>query len=482
MNPTPTPHSFRKVVFIPFLLILLAGCIQSAYNLDLTRWEHAQNELEQLYQDIEPPETPLTLNDILAIALRRNLDLFVKQYEAVIEHETITREALRMLPSLNINMENSGRSNLLASTSTSLVPGVPPAPLSTSTDSHKYTWDATLIWSLLDFGISYYRAREEANKALIKDLEYKRLQQNLVLNVLKQYWKAIIAKKALDVGKTIDTKIQKQKAVLQSEVEARVLSRIVGLNLEHRLLTTQLQMRNYIADYLNAKAELANLMALPPGIEFELADPDLEFPLENIGSLDCLINMALQNRPELYGLDVEEKNSEEEVRVNIINLLPQISPFATDSHDANSFLLHKYWGTAGIRLAWDLLQTPLKLKNLTIIQMQKELARKKRLTLSMGILVQVQISFLLFHEALEKYRISKELMQNDAEIVRVLNLAQQYGAYAMADILNYEVDALNSEIEALKTFAEMSVALEQLNNAMGLPRYLANTEDWGEEE
>lgn len=440
--------------------------------MEIVRWEHAQHEMEMIYQDIDIPDRPLRLQDIVEIALGRNLELFVKQYEAAIERETVTREALKMLPSLNVNLEDSGRSNILASSSTSLVPGIPPAPLSTSTDSHRITWDTTLIWNLLDFGLSFYRTRQEVDKAAIKALEYKRLQQNLVLNVFKQYWKAIIAKKALDVGNKIDEKIQKQKLVLQDEVRSRVLSKVVGLNLEHRLLVTQLQMRNYTADYLSAKSELANLMALPPGLEFELALPEENPPVPEIENLEDLLCIALQNRPELYGLDLEEKIGEEEARIDLLSLLPSISPFISDNHDSNSFLLHKYWQMVGVRAAWDLFQTPLKLKMFDLAKMQKELARKKRLDLSVGILIQVQLSLLLYRDASEKYKIAKELRDNDAEIVRILNLASKSGAYAKADILNYEVDALNSEIEALKSFSQMSVALEQLDNALGLPLYL----------
>ena len=61
------------------------------------------------------PEKKLTLSECIAIGLKHNLDLKVRQQEEDIAAELRTAELLGMLPELNINDGFSGRSNVPAS-------------------------------------------------------------------------------------------------------------------------------------------------------------------------------------------------------------------------------------------------------------------------------------------------------------------------------------------------------------------------------
>ena len=90
--------------------------------------------------------------------------------------------------------DNWGRDKNTASFSESLIPGVPPAPLSISSETHIELANLEFTWNILDFGVAYYRARQELNGTLMEEMQYNRIRQNLILEVTKQYWKAALAK------------------------------------------------------------------------------------------------------------------------------------------------------------------------------------------------------------------------------------------------------------------------------------------------
>ena len=160
-----------------------------------------------------------------------------------------------------------------------LVPNVPPAPPSVASDQHVYRFDALFTWHLLDFGVSYYRAREQANKTLSKNFEYERIRQNIVLNVIEHYWKARAALRGIKGGTEIVKKAKVFQEKREKEISHRTISTIEGYKSEAELVRTILQVQVFEKEYHNEIYELTKLMGLKPGIEFELAEDDLFPPL-----------------------------------------------------------------------------------------------------------------------------------------------------------------------------------------------------------
>lgn len=475
-------------LFFLFTAASLSTFFFSGCNIQRSQADWCELRRNNNFEDInyircssKLPSHPLQLDEIIDIALKRNLSLLVKEQEYAIQKEAVTREKFNMLPKLILNWENYGRTENTASFSQSLVPGVPPAPLSISSEQNIMRWDMGFAWNLVDFGLSYYRTRIEANRVLIAQLEYERLRQNMVLDITRQYWKAIVAKNALKRSIEIIAKAQDQQETLHRQMKSKVISEIQGLRNENQLINIRGQLQAYASQYDSAISELTLLMGAPSACSLELANV-INMPVDvKLCDVCSLEEYALINRPELFSADVEEQVRLDEARSAIVQMLPGVELFATAFHDSNRFLLHNNWLVAGARATWNLLNLPAFHKEKEMACMRRTLSKVNRLALAAGVISQVHISYLLYQDNLQAYNIGKELESVNIRLLQAAKKEQKLGKLHLADILKYEAESLFSEIDAQTKYAELQNSLEQLNSAIGRPRHFRNSVTYGAE-
>ena len=92
--------------------------------------------------------SPQTLDQIIELALLRNLDMLVLDQELEIQREQATGEKLRMLPSLTVSGELSERDKDRASTSSSVITGVTFEGGTISSERITKRWDITMAWNI----------------------------------------------------------------------------------------------------------------------------------------------------------------------------------------------------------------------------------------------------------------------------------------------------------------------------------------------
>ena len=64
---------------------------------------------------------------------------------------------------------------------------------STSSERDVRTSDIRFSWHILDFGLSYIRAKQAADKVLIAEETRRRVVNRMVENVRTAYWRAVAA-------------------------------------------------------------------------------------------------------------------------------------------------------------------------------------------------------------------------------------------------------------------------------------------------
>lgn len=413
----------------------------------------------------------LSLNEIIHIALERNFDLAAKEKEFNIQYQFALRDHFKMLPQLIARGELSQRNNQLIVSSQSTDPSIPPAPPSISTEPHVIRYELDLVLNLLDFGLSYFKARVESTRAFIMALEYQRLTQTLVLEIHKQYWKAAVAKLAMDESHCILDKAKTLQYKIADQITDRDLSKSKGLKFTSDLINLQIQFSGFESDYYKAMTELSVLMGLPSSACFEL-DEDLNrlnaIELEDICVLETI---ALQNRPELYVKDAEERISEDEIRYAFLQMLPGIELFAGDYFDANKFFTYHHWIVAGARATWNLFAFPSQYFNNQGYLKRKELARIQRLALSIGVLSQVRLAYILYKENYDQYNLVNSLEITNQKLLASIEAEFNQGAVSESEVIFVTSQALFSKINALKSYGDLQISLEQLNYSIGLPQY-----------
>lgn len=468
--------NWKRLLITTALLPCLAGCgYHGARNLEVTRISNIAEDTAWIADEIDIPDRPLTIDDLVALALERNLDLVVQQQNVAIQHEIATGQKLQMLPNLLVSTEISQRNNSPGSSSASLVPGIPPAPPSVSSNRHVFRWDATLTWNLIDFGVSYFRYRQEVNKTLMKALEYRRQEQNLIFEVVQAYWRAVVMQLAMKEGVALVNEAREQVHSLNKFIGSRIISTMEGYKQESRLIALQNSIKDFEKEFHKSFYELKYKVGLPATANFKLFIPEM-IPIEIGYNVEQLAEYALLNRPELFSGDVEEQVHFDEVRASLIQLFPGVSLFGSEFYDRNTFLLNNNWLVAGVRAGWGLLSIPQRIQDADIARSRGKLTRLNRITLSIGILSQVYISWLLYRDLQEEYDLAYEQYIVNKKIVYSGFQQVKVGKMHNGILIGLQADLLDSKVHMMKIYADMQAALEQLNNAMGIPLFLSRGE------
>lgn len=455
-------------IAVALLTLAFSSCTHSSPDWECVRDRHADCEMKRLCSNVNLPPFPLNLEDILSIALQRNLDLVVKERELAIQHELTTRQIWSMLPSLTVSGEYSERNKDFIEVTKSLTTGTISSG-SIVRERFVRRWDATYAWSLLDFGLAYYRSRQEWNRSFMVALEYHRTRQNLIYDIITQYWDAMVAKKAVDSAKEILVKTEARQKELEQQISKQLISEVEGLRNQDRLVAVQLQLRAFERRFLNAKATLASLMGLPPGCPYELeplGDMVVNGMAPSIEELECT---ALRCRPELFAQDAQEAIMVDEVKAAILEMFPNTTLFTGIQYDGDRYIINNEWLHAGIRATWNLLSIPRHLANQKAARLKVSLVRESRLQLAIGVLTQVHLADIRYHDALKQHELTQEQYAIKKKLLEAASKESRQGTLPAFALLDYEIDALLADINLWRAYAEIQMSMEQLSNSIGRP-------------
>lgn len=471
-------------IILLFTMLLLAGCepLDCCY-IDSARVHTKEHDKHRIYENSHLPNHPLTLDEIIDYAIVHNLDLRVQAVQYRVEQEKVTSESLKTLPSFTFNGDHSWRDQSTAAFSIDSDTGtvtstidpatgqvLPPAP-SISRSQRTNTFDFTGAYNLVDFGVSYVRARQQENRALSSCFQYERQKQNIVLDVFRAYWKGIAALHGLARSEAIRAKSLEFERSIKQIMDGGNLPRLPALATQKQLSIIRTRFSEYKKNYLDAKAELAALMGASPDIDFELAPIEISRVDLEIDPAEVLEEIAFIHRPELYAADAEHRIFREEVRAKLIQMFPNISVFLGEYQDADPFLVNHYWLLSGARAAWNLLSLPQRWYDRKSSQMQVAQSQESRIALTLGVMTQVHLARIAYNNNHRIFRELDHIFDLNQQSLFIAAMQHNLGAIDGIDFINFEADNLESEVNAISAYGDMQVAIELVNNSIGIPLY-----------
>ena len=456
MNSMPLSSDHRLTFVKGFSALaaaaVLAGCsvTPKAITADEVR-DRVKHDSVEMYRSQEPIAGPVTMEEAVARALKYNLDYRLKRMESALALGLTDYASKDMLPQIVANAGYRDRNNFSGGTSIGLLDGVESTNPTTSDERSRTLRGIEFSWNALDFGVSYYRARQQGDQFLIAEERRRKVVQNLLQDVRAAYWRALGAQR---LAVQADEVLQKASLALTRSREAesqKIISPGVALAYQRALLdaTTLLNQRRQDLEF--SKRELAALMNVPPGVEFQVAEAQ-ETPLP-MAPRDVLKleEMALLQRPELREEYFRKRISADEARKQILSVLPGITLSYGRQYDSNRFLFNNSWSEGGLSLAWNLMRLVSipAMKDMQAFQAKTDEAR--RMALSMAILTQTRVGVERYRMALEDFKLADQAAQVD----------QRLAAFTKASVSA----KLDSELEAIRTQARAVLGAYQRANA-----------------
>ncbi len=453
--------------------ILLAGCsVKPEPILSEYVKEDVKNNLLFLNQISQPITKPITLDEAINRAIENNLSKKLDLLSSALAEQKIDIVAFEALPSLTTKAGYSKRNNYAASSSVPFTDGEPGElsnSYSVSQDKESKTAGVAFSWNILDFGLSYVRANQQADRFLIAKEKERKSIHNIKEEVRNTYYQAVSADELLQSIQPIMKEVQKALDDSEKMTKLNLDSPIKSLTYQRELLEVIRSLNTLEENLLKSKTELSKLMGLKPRTHFELAEkikdkyelPNVEIPVET------LEKYALENRPELQETRYQERISQDEVRAVMLKMLPGIDLNAGYSSDNSKYLLNNDWISYGTGVSWNLMNVFNSNLNHKLAETQIELAKQQKLALSMAVISQVHISLLDFEQAKKDYKLSEKYFGVAKEIYKIIENENALDVNGNLSLIKEKLNYLISNLRLSSSYAKVQNSYGKVISSVG---------------
>ncbi|MFJ5444383.1 TolC family protein [Pectobacterium sp. CHL-2024] len=460
-----------KIFSVTLLALLVSGCAVSTQPLDKAEsTRRADNDLRVMFSNQEPVTAPITLHDAMARALKYNLEARLKVMEQALAQEQVDLARFDMLPKMAANAGYVTRSNVSASSSRSIERGVTSLEPSTSQDQTRRVADLNMVWNILDFGVSYVTAHQQSDKRWIAEERRRKVTHTIVQDVQSAYWRAVAAERLLHRIDALIERVNMARENSQKMSAQKVGDIIEAYSYQRALLDATRQLEEQRRALSLAKTELATLMNLPLGTDYQLVLPkesELVEPELKVAFSD-LEKAALVSRPELREQDYQVRISAAETRKSLLRMLPGIEMSVGGNYDSNSFLVNQHWADAGVKVTWNLFNLFSGPAAIDVAKAGETVSEMRRQAMSMAVLAQLYVARANFNEAQRQYRTGKELQKLDVDILEQLNNRYKAGNIGELQLIQGELNAVNTSLRNDLAYAELRNAYGQIFVTAGL--------------
>lgn len=422
--------------------------------------------------DQEPIHGAVTLYEAMARALKYNLDHRVEEAEAAVRMAELDLAHFNLLPNVVANSGYASRDNYNASSSLNLQTGNQNFGSSTSQEKNVGSGDIGFSWNILDFGLSYVRARQSADKVLAQEETRRKVIHRVVEDVRTAYWRAVSAERLMNRLTTLEGETQKALAETRTLYKERETSPITALTYERELVEIKQKIGELQRDLNTSKAQLAALMNLQPGTKFKLAPgSSREGSLMLKASLNDMISTAVFNRPELREVAYQQRINVHEADAALLEMLPGLQVYAGANYDTNDFLMNNEWVNWGAKASWNLMKVFSYHDRQAVIDSQEGMLHQRALALTMAVMTQVHVSRIRFLHAKKELKIAGEYRDVQRRLLEQMRAEASADRISKQTLIREEMNTLVAEAKYDIAFAQLQNAYANLFSSMGLDPY-----------
>lgn len=452
--------------------IFLQGCsilpkqisIQEQQDLLIADRQKAQ-------QEVQPVGSQLTMSEAVARGLKYNLDYRSKLMEQAIAMGSSQLSNYDMLPKVLANAGYSSRNNYFITEGIGAYSGTPAVgePFITSAKNYS-SMGLNLNWSLLDFGVSYFNARQNADRIFVAAEKRRRTMHVLIQDIQTAYLRAAAAQKLNnDLLRTIEDasialansqKVEKQG--LRSPIDA--------LRYQKSLLDNVKILETIYQELSTARIELNQLINLSVTANYRLDDPDT-ITLPNTYSNTDIKEFEI--RALMFNADLTEslynaRIAVEETRKSMLKVIPGLNFNVGPQTTNNNFWVNQSWveGAANISFnLWNFLSAPTAMK---LADQNKELAQQKRMIVQMAVVSQVYLAKMGLESTMQIYRRSADIDQVDSKIAKINVDKERAGSASQAERVASDASVIISKLRKYQALSQLFAASGRMQASTGL--------------
>lgn len=478
-RPTTTAAPARHCLQRPALTLaalaaalVLGGCasLQPTPATDADLGATHQADRSRAAADVPPLTGALTLEEAIARALKFNLDRRTRQMEEAIAGHALDASRLDMLPRLVAQAGYHHRDSDLIVRSRDSVTGAPSLANPSISSERSHTASGLVFsWSLLDFGTSYYQARQNADRSLVAAERRRKATHLLIQDVRTAFWRTASAQRLQGQIRSAITLAEEALVDARKAEAERVRSPLDSLRYQRQLLESLRLLEATNQELGAARIELLQLVNLPLAVDLKVTERGaapgramLDLPVERLELLASTRNA--DHREQAYNLRI----ANDEARKAMTRLFPGLTLDAGARYDTDSYLIHQRWNDAGLALSFNLM-------NLFSAPVQKRLAdagialaEQRRVASQMALLAQVHIARLNYGNALQQFARAEAVADVDGRIGELMKSREAAQVQSKLELVANQTTAILSQLRRYQALAQAHAAAGRLQATLGL--------------
>lgn len=463
--------SARQIRHVSLSIVLaVSGC--TVVPEPLTGEFHQQRAaslIQRAIENQEPVTAPIDLYSAMARAIKYNLDYRVEILEHALRVRELDVSHYELLPEIVGSLDYNGRSNDSGGVSQSLLTGEESLQPSTSNERESLTSNLTLSWDVLDFGLSWVRAKQQANEVLRAEENKRKVIQRIIEDVRSAYWRAASAQHLLDRARELEYRTDEALTQAERQQHSQLTAPLPALSYQRELLDIRQDLQQLTRELNVAKQQLAALMNLPPTQGYEVVVPPRNLRWQDIDlSFEQMLQLALINRPELREVDYQIRNNDREYTVALLETLPSLRVFAGANWSNDDFLYNSDWVSWGAQASWNLLNVFSVAARHDQVDAQGELLEARSKALAMAVATQVSVSRARYEIRQQELETAKRFLAVQSSIEEQIEAGYQADNVSKQTLLREQMNTLLAEARLDSAQAYLQGAYANVFSATGL--------------
>lgn len=423
----------------------------------------------------EPVSGPIDLHEAMARALKFNLDHHIEIQQRALRLKELDLSSYQMLPQLVANSGFARRDSFPASRSIGIDPvtgqpsGQEALGFNASQERQTRTSDLTFSWHVLDFGLSYVRARQAADRALIAEEVRRKTINRIIEDVRTAFWRAASADRLIRRLGKLQARASKALKNSRSMAAEGQSSLLASLTYQRELIEIRKRVEDLERELSVAKIQLAALINLPPGTQFEIEEAASKpAKLEIPGDPDALVWSAFVNRPELREITYQQRINHGEARAALLELLPGLQLYSGLNVDSNPFLLQGDWVSWGAKASWNLMKLAHYPARDSVIEAERDILEQRELAMTLAVMTQVHVARIRFFQNRRRHVTAGEYLEVQRRIVENLRAEFSSGRTSEQSMIREEMNLLLAEVGRDLAYAELQNSYANVFASIGL--------------
>jgi len=464
-----TKTQTRTLLVTTVCTALLSACSVSPEAFtDRDHSARASELLQRVTRNQEPVSGPIGMYEAMARAIKYNLDYRVQIKEQALRARALDVANLENLPKLVASIDYAGRNNESGGVSRSLITGLDSLEPSTSIERNNLNADLTLSWDILDFGLSYYRAKQAADEVLIAEERKRQVLGRIIEDVRTAWWRAVSAQRLLERMAILEGQTHDAMKAARSQAGNGKTAPLAALTYQRELLKIRRELQSLGREMRVAKQQLAALMNMAPGESYTLKMPagNKQTPKLTLSDEEML-NRAIANRPELREIAYKLRMGTNESKAVNLRMLPNLKAFVGINWSSNDYLYNQSWLGWGAQTSWNVLNLLNAPAEHAKADAQMDLLDDRMLALTMAVATQVHVARARYELRLRELDTATEYFGVQRDILEQTNASYKAGSTSDQTRIREEMNSVLAAVRYDLAMADLQNAYANVHASIG---------------